>query len=766
MLNPLLLLLLPLAAIPVAFHLITRKKLQRVKLSTFRFLMEGYVQQRRHIKLVEWMLMALRILIVALLVFVFSRPVITPPGSLLSFAGAGRDVVIVLDGSAGMSLRTGGTSSFERGLRAAGTLIDQLRAEDHFTLIALYDQPEVRHSGFATNKSEARLKLSEIRPGAGNADIARALELIAANKPHGPRLIYLISDMQKHSWASVHDSSAARHLGNETRVVVMDVGPTEAIANAGLVGNQPTDLRAIMGLPISVTFTLVNSRANPLDTHVAVILDDTQAASIPVQLQPGASLTKSVTLTPARAGFIRGRFEIPAGDAFPDDDTLLFGFNVEPAIRVVIITPAPPTGASAEDRPALFIKAALESARKSPDASTEHRLSRAMTVETITPRQFNEAAIKQADVVLLANVVMDTHLGPLLRHFVAQGGGLMIFPGPATNPADYNLALLGAVADQPHSGLTLGTPIGNATDETAARAIAKIESAHPVLTSWIQPGGPDASDAPFAGSRFYRTLPIQFTKIAPSLDNQAPFPPVPLLRLSDGGTLLAEARLGRGKILAAGFPASPGWTNLPLQPVFVPLMLRSIAYLHRPPAVELPSTVTPRQPIPLRVTTRWPNSQMQAKDAQGLTTALPLMLAGDEQVGTFLQTNHKGYYTFTIPSGTPGVARAEVGTVINLAPQQSTFESLTQADLQRLLNPIEAIYMRTSAEDPLLNQKLTQRHEVWRILIIVMFAIVGLEFLLSTLSTGAPAGSASAATNLYQRLAAALGQLDLLRTKS
>ena len=39
----------------------------------------------------------------------------------------------------------------------------------------------------------------------------------------------------------------------------------------------------------------------------------------------------------------------------------------------------------------------------------------------------------------------------------------------------------------------------------------------------------------------------------------------------------------------------------------------------------------------------------------------------------------------------------------------------------------------TSPDDPILASQLTQRHEIWRTLIWIMFLVIGVEFMLSTL---------------------------------
>jgi len=85
MMNAWLLWFLPLAAVPVLLHLVTRRRLARVELATFRFLMESYVQQRRRWRFLEWLILLLRVAFVALIVFMMARPVTRGIG----FLGAG-----------------------------------------------------------------------------------------------------------------------------------------------------------------------------------------------------------------------------------------------------------------------------------------------------------------------------------------------------------------------------------------------------------------------------------------------------------------------------------------------------------------------------------------------------------------------------------------------------------------------------------------------------------------------------------------------------
>ena len=67
--------LLPLAAVPVILHLFSLRRLKTVEITTFRFLFDSFVQQRRRMRLLDALVAMLRALFLLLLVFLISRPV-------------------------------------------------------------------------------------------------------------------------------------------------------------------------------------------------------------------------------------------------------------------------------------------------------------------------------------------------------------------------------------------------------------------------------------------------------------------------------------------------------------------------------------------------------------------------------------------------------------------------------------------------------------------------------------------------------------------
>src|SRR5438067_8830949 len=94
--------LVPLALLPVVLHLLTLLRLKTVELSTFRFLFDSYVQQRRRMQFLEALLAMLRTLFLLLLVLLICRPVVKQWAGL--FQGSlGREVVLLVDCSASMN---------------------------------------------------------------------------------------------------------------------------------------------------------------------------------------------------------------------------------------------------------------------------------------------------------------------------------------------------------------------------------------------------------------------------------------------------------------------------------------------------------------------------------------------------------------------------------------------------------------------------------------------------------------------------------------
>jgi len=791
MINPLLLLFLPLALVPVLLHLITRHRLHTVELSTFRFLMDSYVQQRRRVQLLEFLVMLLRFAFLVLIVMTLARPVVRGLGFLGSGA-AGRDVAIVLDASPSMAVRSGGTTSLQRAGAAAETIVGMLGADDHVKVVRAGASPEVLAEGFAGDADRIVRRLRDLAPDTGNADLPAALAEVFNADPHGSRVLYLLSDLRRRTWSALAEDPVLEKFTDEVQTVVMDLGPSEPVRNAAVVGDPPATGRAIKGLPVLLSATVVNSSPDrALDTVLSVLLDDELVTQVNLSLEPGERVTRPLSVTPTRAGVIRGRFEVPA-DAFPDDDAFLFCLNAAERLHVLLATG--PAGKTRAERPGLYLTAALTSPRRASAAVDEadRRLAEAIQVTAVGAGDLTPAMLASADAVILADAPLDAARGKMVREYVAGGGGLLILPGPHVSPETYAAHLLGS--RESGAPVALGGPRGDTDDESTFEPVAGLNLAHPVLSAFADQqrdyfttvrlyryfpllvpepkAAPDAGKAkpapakdakpaakPAAGAKTNKKAATKTKKAAPAAPAaDLPLPTRPqtrprphvLMRLPDGTPVLVEAPLGEGRLLVAGFAATPNWSNLPLKPEFVPILLRAVAYLQKASGATSPAAVAPSQPAPVRLTGAWADAQVQCTDPTGKPHAVDLHRDGPHLVGAMLETAHKGYYTFEVLPGTEGAPeRVQRGFAVNLADRQADFTRLDEDGLRDVLAPVEELeYVHGSPDDPVLSKQLTHKHEIWRTLIWVTFLVIGVEFLMSTLGPKGRADGEAPATAL------------------
>jgi hypothetical protein len=100
-LQPLLLIALPLIALPVIIHLINQRRYQTVNWAAMMFLLAANRMSRGYARLRQWLILAFRMAVIAGLVFAVSRPLAS---GWVGLAAGGRPdtTIILLDRSPSM----------------------------------------------------------------------------------------------------------------------------------------------------------------------------------------------------------------------------------------------------------------------------------------------------------------------------------------------------------------------------------------------------------------------------------------------------------------------------------------------------------------------------------------------------------------------------------------------------------------------------------------------------------------------------------------
>jgi hypothetical protein len=327
-----------------------------------------------------------------------------------------------------------------------------------------------------------------------------------------------------------------------------------------------------------------------------------------------------------------------------------------------------------------------------------------------------------------------------LRSFVSDGGGLLIFPGERVNPDQYNRDFFTVPGPQEEhlTAAQLKPAEGDPNRAETLEQLGIVDFAHPVLSVFDDPEAHY-----FKSAHFSRRFPI----VLPRKREQT----WPLAEFARGGPALVESRFGDGLVLLAAFPANAKWTNLPLKPEFVPLILRLISYAQRRPVLEVPSVVQPEAAAEISLIKSWQEASGKVTNPASRSTPLAFERSATRLVGAFEQTEERGYYDVEVAGSDPKQKQPAAGSfAVNLAPEESDIEILGENQFRELLPGAPLTWIDASAEAQQLFGSIGNEREIWRPLIFLLFGIIAVEFALATL--GGPQREVDGTGSAVQRL--------------
>lgn len=739
--------LLPFVSIPIILHLLTLRRVKTVALSTYRFLFDSYVQERRRMKFLDTLLATLRTLFLLFMVMVVCRPAVRHWNAL--FGNAGREMVMLVDCSASMNASTAGQTSLQRAKDAALKIIDGLKPDDRLTVYKVASKTEEVFSRYTADTEAIRAKLEAltISPGRANFFAAFTQVFSSESSKRARPTVYVFTDLQANGWDEIRDQGLQRVLPNESELLVVHVGSRDEMVNRAVVGLIPRPHRAIVGLPVLLRPRVVNrSKTEPTELSLSIFLDEKEVHRANLTLKPGETLTREYIHTPTEPGTVRGRFEIAPDrrDRFPDDDTYFFTLSVVPQIKILLVNgkqdPEPLQNEGFHLATALTTTISETLAPKPTEKAnpTNNPLGKeflaSLSVQDVAPGAVNPDVLRDSAVVILANCgSLNGDQLMWLRDYVANGGGLLVFPGDQVNPDVYNQHLLTpgprgpGPPPEPLVGVRLGPPTGELDKPATFGHLSNVDFAHPVLSVFEDP------DATYlVSASFYRRFPLLPVKDVGKFHALAEF--------AKDQYALVENRFGDGRVLVAGFPAHPRWGNLPLRGhEFVPLILRLVSHVKRPGDLEAPSVVAVDGAAVMGVAEQWAPVTGKVTTFGGKATAVPFERVGARLIGAFDATDNKGYYTVEVRGGRPEQPKeASAAFAVNIDGAESNFDALNQNQLERALAGVSVQLVDASAEAQQTYGAVGNEREIWRPLIALMFVIIATEFFLATLGSSQP----------------------------
>lgn len=439
-------------SIPIALHFFYKARHKPLPWAAMTFLKQAVQQTSRRLKFQEWILLAIRCLVLLLLALALARP------GAESFAVGGGgdaiDAVFVIDNSFSMGARDGAKTRLEQAKDAAESVLDSLPPRSTVQVYTCADRAALLGPMKRSNLDQARQLIKAIDITSESTDFQPGLSesltsLAAGSLPS--REVYLFSDLQKtgferqqgavrgkceeiRSLASLLFVRSGKPNARPSNVAIMDIKMPTVIPHTGtrvpfdvLVKN--TGPAAIRNVRVTLSF-----RDKPLEREEKTVDVIESGETVPVSLTARLDVAgpRIVTAT-------------AAGDEVPGDNEYHRVILVREKVNVLVIDGTPdernPTESGSH-----YIRNALV------PISEAQQKDYFIQPTIYTAAQASPAVLAGVDVVYLANVPASSDDKPgvaglsksfieAIVAFVRGGGGLVIGCGDLVDAERYNRIL-------------------------------------------------------------------------------------------------------------------------------------------------------------------------------------------------------------------------------------------------------------------------------------------------------------------------------------
>ncbi|MBX3462652.1 MAG: BatA domain-containing protein [Planctomycetes bacterium] len=551
-LNPMLLVALPLCAIPIVIHLLNRRRFRQVPWAAMEYLLAAMRRNRKRLRMEQWLVLLLRTLAVLLLVLLVGRPQLTGSGLL----GGRTHHVVVLDDSASMAQRSGSATLFAKAQERLRGLVDDLASRRDGDLLSIVrtsrpHRPDLWQQRIGPDlgrRTAAMAKEWSVGHGAPDLGLALQATVQRAAETRAARTEYhLLGDRRARDWLTEDDKAkpsvlaALAAMAADDRLTVLPVGGHHA--NLAVVEVRLVDRLAVAGVPTRLAVVVQNFGLDP--TTPCTVATEVDGQSRVVQtvpaLLPGERTALPVEHTFHRPGFHRIEAQLEATDAYPVDDRRVLALEVRDRSRVLLVDGQP----DEEQGETFFLQAAME-----------------LAATGIEPQVVTETALATIDLgpfdfVWLCNVAAPSPaVAQKLEQYVAAGGGLGIAAGNQVDAPRY-AELLWRDGDGPQP-LPFGEVAGDPDRPETAVLVAP---EHPIC------------------ERVAEVLDLLFARVLLvkrwlTIEEPAGHGAAVVARIggSDGPPLLvARASGSGGAVVQLAVTADRAWSNLPSTDLFVVL---------------------------------------------------------------------------------------------------------------------------------------------------------------------------------------------------
>jgi hypothetical protein len=598
-------------SLPLYLHLLKKLKSTAKPVPSLMFFEVRTQSSTRHRRLNYLLLLSLRMLWLALLIFAFANPFIQRNAAAFN---SNRLMLLVVDNS--FSMRAGSRLADARdaaigvlsGKGAARAQVAAFGSQLRFMTQPIDDQ------------SELRAAVQAIQPGDGHGnfgELARAVRAMAESV-HTPIELHLFSDMQRSELAGTFSDMA---LPSNVQLVTHAVaGKAQPNWTVGSV-DAPGQVWGKDAKPIHVQAVVAGYGTPAAQRTVSLVVNGKTTASKTVAVPANGRATVDFFSLEAPYGFNRCEIKIDSADALPADDLRRFAVERSDPQKALLIHNY------GDNRSPLYIGAALSAAAQSAFVLESINVN-----EAADRRPSNYAFIVLSDLSSLPSLLENS-----LTEYVRSGGSLLIAAGTSAGG---------------HSQIPIfGTHIIETRDYNRVpdryMAVGSSDSSYPAVA---KAGG-------WPGVKFFYALNVD--------PGAGPDAARVIVRLADQTPLLLDKRIGEGRVVLLTSGLDNLTNDFPLNPAFVPFIEQTARYLagsERQGGARLVDAF-----FELRNGREERREQGQAVEVTDPEGQRPLTLNQAASAKSF-QLSQAGYYQIRLANG----RQDEVG--VNADPRESNLD--------------------------------------------------------------------------------------------
>lgn len=551
------------AAVPLIVHLWNKRKYREVPWAAMQYLLAAVRKNSRRVRLEQWLLLAVRTLIILLLVTALAEPFLERAG-LRFMPGERAHKVLVIDGSLSMGYQPTDKSRFDRAKELAVQIVEESTQGDGFTLVLMSQPPRVVVGTPAFEPNDFIEEIDNLKLTHTGADLPATLKqvdeiLTRAGREH-PRLVrrdvYFLTDLQRATWSPDLGGSEAvgdfaersRRLGNTAGLMVIDLGQSGS-DNLVVADLRTTEPFATVARDVTLEAEIRNF-GRQARTHqlVELYVNGRRAGEEHVDLEPGGQRTVGFSYRFDSGGDQVVEVRL-GGDLLSIDNHRWLSLPVKETIRVLCVN-GKPAGGSFQGATDYLVHALA------PQRDNQRAIVRP---EVVSESALLERDLDRYDCIFLANVGQFTSSeAQVLEAYLRHGGGLVFFLGDQVQAESYNRQLGG----EGSSVRVLPAQLLDVVDEAQYR-FDPLNYQHPLVGIFRGQEGSGLLTTPV--SRYFRLhVPEQTqAKVA--------------LAFSNGDPVIVEEPIERGRSILVATSADVSWTTMPMWASYVPIVQELLA---------------------------------------------------------------------------------------------------------------------------------------------------------------------------------------------